>query len=213
MLEVCVATILTIRVPFFGQWKQNLEKKGKKPGIKYSCFWIANSGWSWNVKQERHRPPGTHQTPLISHRWVKKILELENQPLSFTVRDFLHRSKSLACIIWQSWAGRSGTLSSWAVTSAPHSWESTEGSLKFQWQPMILQQFQSWTFCPLTRRFVVTCSSVRSTTEELQILGILFTALLHIWYSRDLPVHGDSFWFCTIAAFTKFWSIVFFTKI
>lgn len=51
MLEVCVVIILTIRVPFCGQWKQNLGKREKKPGIKYWCFWIGSSGWSWSVKQ------------------------------------------------------------------------------------------------------------------------------------------------------------------
>lgn len=99
MLEVCVAIILTVRVPFCGRWEQNLEKKGKKPGMKYLCFWIANSGWSWSVKQAEAQTSQHVSATYYFLQMSKKILELENQPLSFTVRDILHGSKSLACII------------------------------------------------------------------------------------------------------------------
>lgn len=155
------------------------RRRGRSPGIKYLCLWIVNSGWSWSVKQAEAQPPNTSDTHYFLEM-SKIILGLESQPLSFSVRDILHRSKSLACVIVAELSLAAVGPSAAELCPLLLTPESTGGSFKFQWQPMILQQFQPWTFCPLTRRFVVTCSSVRSTRVGLQVLGILFTALFHI---------------------------------
>lgn len=99
MLEVYVAITSAVRVPFCGQWEQNLGKKGKKPGIKYLGFWIVNSGWGWSAKQAEaqtsQRVSDTYSFPQMSEKSLSwKIIHFPS-----VVRNILHRSESLACII------------------------------------------------------------------------------------------------------------------